>query len=266
MKDTSWVLPYLEKLFSRTDISEIRASIKNKLPKKLYKYFSFEDEYALSNLEFGIIHFSSPSTFNDPFDCSLGDNYFSEIEIDMRRHNINFPNYIESMNGINKVIHDNYRITCFSERPDNILLWSLYSNKHKGICIEYNLDNINEVYGYYLLPVLYSIDRPDIRKMTHNNNIQAAIFEVMLNKAKYWEYEEEWRIIRYKEYLKDDNLINDMVSAVYLGANIDDNNRIRTIELVDKLNENRSINNEINLYAFSNSISKYELICNNMKA
>lgn len=120
--------------------------------------------------------------------------------------------------------------------------------------------------GYYLLPVLYSIDRPDIRKMTHNNNIQAAIFEVLLNKAKYWEYEEEWRIIRYKEYLKDDNLINDMVSAVYLGANIDDNNRIRTIELVDKLNENRSINNEINLYAFSNSISKYELICNNMKA
>lgn len=65
----------------------------------------------------------------------------------MRRHNINFPNYIESMDGINKVIHDNYRITCFSERPDNILLWSLYSNKHKGICIEYNLDNINEVYG-----------------------------------------------------------------------------------------------------------------------
>lgn len=28
MTDTSWVLPYLEKLFSRTDIGEIKAAMK----------------------------------------------------------------------------------------------------------------------------------------------------------------------------------------------------------------------------------------------
>lgn len=38
---------------------------------KLYKYFSFSDEWALENFKNDVIHYSKPQAFNDPFDCSL---------------------------------------------------------------------------------------------------------------------------------------------------------------------------------------------------
>ena len=31
------------------------------------------------------------------------------------------------------------KISCFSEEPDNMLLWSHYGNKHTGICIGFKV-------------------------------------------------------------------------------------------------------------------------------
>ena len=38
---------------------------------KLYKYYSFEDEYSLVNLKNNTVHFTKPYKFNDPFDCVI---------------------------------------------------------------------------------------------------------------------------------------------------------------------------------------------------
>ena len=40
--------------------------------KKLYKYYSFNSEYTLSNIENSNVFYSNPVTFNDPFDCNIG--------------------------------------------------------------------------------------------------------------------------------------------------------------------------------------------------
>ena len=37
-------------------------------------------------------------------------------------------------------------VTCFAERPDNVLMWSHYANSYAGICIEYDFSRIN-TYG-----------------------------------------------------------------------------------------------------------------------
>lgn len=43
----------------------------------------------------------------------------------------------------------------------------------------------------------------------------------LLTKSKIWDYENEWRIIEFQSNLTDGHLLlSDMVSKVYLGANI----------------------------------------------
>lgn len=44
----------------------------------LYKYYSLESDYSLSNIKNNILYFSKPETFNDPFDCNWG---FDEKEL-----------------------------------------------------------------------------------------------------------------------------------------------------------------------------------------
>lgn len=83
MKDTSWVIPFLNKSkhidnvgFQNLYLEEITKY----LPKYLYKYYSFEDSYSLLNLENDIIYFSKPNVFNDPFDCNFAYNIDSDIQ------------------------------------------------------------------------------------------------------------------------------------------------------------------------------------------
>lgn len=52
---------------------------------KMYKYRAF-NEYALSNLRDGTLYCAVPSTFNDPFDCKLGFEIQSSIEIEFAKH------------------------------------------------------------------------------------------------------------------------------------------------------------------------------------
>lgn len=85
MKNSEWIKEHLNTIFDdNADKIKKIGAVEEKLgfiKGKLYKYYSFEDEYSLSNLEEDIIHFSKPETFNDPFDCILS--FSLERAIDM---------------------------------------------------------------------------------------------------------------------------------------------------------------------------------------
>lgn len=77
--DVSWLKPHLGKMFAinptNQNIQELIQEKINHFNGKLYKYFSFSNgdlDYSLSNLENGVLYFSKPDHFNDPFDCALG--------------------------------------------------------------------------------------------------------------------------------------------------------------------------------------------------
>ncbi|MDE7379939.1 MAG: DUF2971 domain-containing protein [Clostridia bacterium] len=77
--NTDWIKDNLTTLFAGApSIEEISYLISTKIRRfsgKLYKYCSFskdDSNHSLSNLRDGIIYFSKPSNFNDPFDCALG--------------------------------------------------------------------------------------------------------------------------------------------------------------------------------------------------
>jgi hypothetical protein len=52
--------------------------------------------------------------------------------------------------------NENMRVCSFSEVNNSLLLWSHYSDEHKGICIEYDLvDELSEIRAF-LQPIIYS--------------------------------------------------------------------------------------------------------------
>ena len=85
MKNSEWIKEHLNTIFDEDrPIEEKLEAVREKIKifnGKLYKYYSFNDEYALSNLQNNIIHFSKPEKFNDPFDCSIAISLDSIIEI-----------------------------------------------------------------------------------------------------------------------------------------------------------------------------------------
>jgi len=66
--------------------------------------------------------FSSPFSFNDPFDCAL-------IKGDKMK----------------EFFLETKKILCLAAEHDNLLMWSHYADSHKGICIEYTPFNEEEI-------------------------------------------------------------------------------------------------------------------------
>ncbi|MDH2658602.1 DUF2971 domain-containing protein [Methanobacterium formicicum] len=165
--------------------------------------------------------------------------------------------------GLKNKIH----VTCFSETYESILMWSHYSDQHKGFCVEYDFKELgldNQV-TRFIFPVIYQeaifdmkdympdsnkefdnvlkkymgkIRPEDILKglalpqsTTKANNM--AIFYNALIKSKVWAYEKEWRyVFPYKNVkYKSIYLPVPKPKAIYLGAMADIENSKKIIEI-----------------------------------
>ncbi len=140
----------------------------------MYKYFTF-NEHAITNILNNEFYMSHHELFNDPFECwcEILTGFPSKNEKSARLDNIlnvwgfddiedtiadeYYESYIASLVGSEPDIPtliNSARITCFSKRPDNLLMWSHYADGLRGFCLQFD---------------------PDI--ILHNNNI-AKIYEV----------------------------------------------------------------------------------------
>lgn len=88
----------------------------------------------------------------------------------------------------------------------NKLMWSHYSDGHKGFCIEYDFNSYWDISkNIDLLPVLYSKKRViipkdimfknDISEQQINDIVFKTQIKSLLTKDEVWSYENEWRII-----------------------------------------------------------------------
>lgn len=108
-------------------------------------------------------------------------------------------------------MHDGQRQTmsetgvcCLSTNPDNILMWTHYADAHRGICLRFTpickklskFDN-DQVHFEYAYPVTYSVNRPVINVLEKYGDEHLNL--ALLTKADYWSYENEWRMIGYRE-------------------------------------------------------------------
>ena len=90
-------------------------------------------------------------------------------------------------------------ISCLSELDDSLLMWAHYANNHRGMCVEYELLEINRQLGFSPVPVIYSNERSILRSInqdTIDEDTMSALIESITSKSPEWSYEREWRIIR----------------------------------------------------------------------
>lgn len=82
------------------------------------------------------------------------------------------------------------RILCFSKTCTNPLLWGHYAEKGKGICLGFDVNG-----GAY--PVCYKPHRiaPGDQIFREEFAIHVSWSEPAFVKSKYWEHEEEWRML-----------------------------------------------------------------------
>ena len=153
-------------------------------------------------------------------------------------------------------------VSCFSTSSDNILMWSHYANKHRGVCIEYDfslleqLENINA----FLLPVMYSNERPllPFEKLELENGqakqesvirIMPDLIRAILTKSKFWDYENEWRFIALAEPKQPVKL--PIISRIFTGSNITEENFQKVVSAIG--------NRHIPITKYSLKRDKYEL-------
>lgn len=208
-----------------------------------YSFYSFHpcSRHTIKSLKDGTLNISSPSVFNDIFDCPLLD-------------------IIKKDNTVaGKLLYKAYmsclKVACFvrnktissliktdkepKEEYLNTLMWAHYADSHKGICIKYifpkiPLQNESQFECCSILnDVFYesSLDEKVMKPTKNGMGISTA--DAFFTKAEIWKYENEVRLININvkgKGLYEALPIYDAVKEIYFGANCS----LKNIEKIKK--------------------------------
>ena len=199
-----------------------------KLHYKLYKYQGIPDCKAkgedylrlkrhLQNHEMSL---SSPSTFNNPFDCHMAFPGASRQDLATRSRDI---------------VDTIWRVGSLAESPCNRLMWSHYADNHRGLCIEYDFSAFDPFSaGVIFAPVIYSPKRQQVPEKLLNDvatdqldrQDYRFLTSTLFTKDSVWQYESEWRIVKGVYVGTQASSLHiefemPPISAVYFGAATD---------------------------------------------
>ena len=169
---------------------------------------------------------STPSDFNDPYDClvEISDNATNENLLNWLRlyygnQALNSKEWNQRANYLSKYINDNNieldnkhreplldlikstlqrivnnsRIICFSKSQKNLLMWAHYADKHSGYCLSFDAKKLK---GRNSLVGLYEVDcNSKLRPLLQLTPQEKTAEKILLKKSLHWKYEEEVRLI-----------------------------------------------------------------------
>lgn len=202
-------------------------------PASLYKYYS-DSSRSLENIKNNKMWYSAPSEFNDVFDCDIMvdakniEESILEMCPSMRGIRVGSPMWKSFKADIRKGIkttqdmftqmRSEMGIACLSELDDSLLMWAHYANNHCGMCVEYELLEINRQLSFTPVPIIYSQERVcfnSFNTSTVERDATKLFVESLTTKSPEWGYEKEWRIIR------DDSACGDRWDTEGKGALLD---------------------------------------------
>ena len=205
--------------------------------KSLYHYCSFTG-YSESIFTKNEVYFSCPLSFNDPFDSQVrpfdkqkvddsdlrnylvrlkGKYKLSKRSIDIMMKS---PKRKDVLKHIGHSFAESIGVYCLTEKRDNILMWSHYTNNHKGFCLEFKTKC--EFFGK-AQKIVYSREYP---KFNFFKASQEKITEAMLlTKASDWSYEKEWRIINPLKGAGCQIYPNGSLAGIIMGCRIEEHNK-----------------------------------------
>lgn len=238
---------------------------------KLYKYLDVDG--GLTMLSNSNIQFTNATKLNAPFDCHPSLIDFSNVpekqmkvwgqELVMKAESNRYEHY-----------RDGAWVCSLSKVNNSLLMWSYYSN-HRGVCIGLDMEKTRKYLSKIVCTVFIGalefdvqyreiIEKPDYFKQ--ENGFDLLRYQLS-TKAKEWEHEQEVRLvlinptpstipnhssmvsmalpyepkdinktIDWKEVRAYHKIGCECFESVYLGVNIDEDNRSQIIEAAKKLN------------------------------
>ena len=184
------------------------------------------------------LNFSSPTTFNDIFDCpiiELMNNedevsklirvaYLSGVKVACFAKNEKLPYINENSNDL---IRDDKKNESDKEEYLSELMWAHYADSHNGICIKYKFPSDvtssgsdDKNYVAYFKDVEYT---SDLKKYSQQNSINTK--DAFFAKGEAWKYENELRFLYYNPTNRDSHIslpISNCIEAVYFGLKCSD--------------------------------------------
>ncbi|MHB8069429.1 MAG: DUF2971 domain-containing protein [Desulfobaccales bacterium] len=233
--------------------------------RKFYRYRPMESKELEGIFTRREIYLPRPIDFNDPFECrpklTLYNSGLKRQQfIRERIRNIIPPDkkkdrkklereYDRRLRSNPQVIESAYEeflrttgLYCLSEKNDDILMWSHYSNGHRGLCLEFDAIIDASLGGMMFcgqaLKVIYSEERPIVNIMAFvmPTDQPAEYRKALLTKSNHWEYEKEWRVIRTKleggpgiSYFRPE-----VLTGVIFGALISSENKQKVMDWISK--------------------------------
>lgn len=155
----------------------------------LFKYYSY-DKYALSSLKNSKIWFSSPSLFNDPFDCNVefGPDLLSNMESPLWHQKA----VTKAFEGVYHLMANDIGVACFSDTPSEPLMWGHYAAEHRGFCVGYEKTADNVLSRGR--PVYYSASQEKVPVHEILMDPMSICERLIYTKPTNWSYEREWRV------------------------------------------------------------------------
>jgi len=138
-------------------------------------YPFIDKEHALSNIENSWLKIATINDLNDPFEFYV--NFTSSEE----------PLDEQLLNDVKDNYSKKVGFLCFSKRWSNPVQWAHYANKHKGLCLEFEIPKI------LLLKIKYR--RHPITIEANNSTWQQDFVKSTKTKYKHWRYEKEYRMV-----------------------------------------------------------------------
>ena len=247
-------------------------------PGILYHYASWKKDCNKKLITIPEVYLAGIESFDDPFDCGISLRYDlwseedcvaawrqlieksspkpqpSEIENELiirkneyRKDPKDFYKYVKE--NTDKSFKENIGIYCLSEIHYNMLMWSLYADKHKGICIGYNSEILERAVKSHFKTIInhpwvhflkaqYEEDYPIIRPTTDMSHPQDFI-KKLKTKFAQWSYQKEWRLTVgiNRAFGEDERKIPippEAISEISLGLHMDEEDISCIISLLQK--------------------------------
>jgi hypothetical protein len=169
---------------------------------KIFKYQSI-NKYTLAGLNQAQLWACKPSDFNDPFEFRLKRSSTAKGLEEFRKTNCGNPE-IEKMTdseltkfGIEEYEKEFHKlgVVCFSKANNSILMWTHYSDQHKGICLEFALKNGQSIVNAGFHKIEYTKKYPAINFEKVWCKDGESLAEILWTKSEEWDYEREFRLI-----------------------------------------------------------------------
>lgn len=207
----------------------------------MFKFYTIQSENIIDKLvgEQATIKLSSAFNLNDPYELKFNLDIAPLEEGHEEEYYKNNPNcntldfenwkahvlehsgytwYAEQQQ--RNAVAQTIALCSFTENNNNNLMWSHYTDNHKGICIEYKLElfeYLKTIEGYFTFwKVAYSDTPPTIKGL---ENINSKVEKIIFNKQSEWKYEKEHRIVflsdKDTEYIPIDQKF---IKAIYIGS------------------------------------------------